>query len=213
MRRTLVIGDVHGCLDELERLVKACGYTAGDRLVLAGDLVGKGLDSSGVIAFAREHGALGVLGNHDASALKHRKEPWDPHGRWAFISTFSREDWAYLENLPLFLRLGKAHAVVHAGAMPGVPLEKQARDHLLCLRSISPTGEGTSRLLDDHPWAAQWTGPEHLVFGHDALRGYQRHPFATGIDTGCVYGRQLTALELPGQRIVHVPARRRYVAI
>ena len=213
MRRTLVIGDVHGCLDELESLVKACGVAAGERLVLAGDLVGKGPDSHGVIAFAREHGALGVLGNHDASAVKRRMGPWEPFEKWAFLRTFSREDWAYLESLPLFLRLGRDHAVVHGGAMPGVPLERQKREHLLCLRSIPPTGEGTSRLLQDHPWAAKWKGPEHLVFGHDALRGYQRYPFATGLDTGCVYGGQLTALELPGQRIVQVPARRRYVAV
>jgi hypothetical protein len=213
MRRTLVIGDVHGCLDELEALVRRCGFAAGDRLVLAGDLVGKGPDSPGVLAFARETGALGVLGNHDAWALKHREGPWDAHGKAAFLARLKAADWAYLEALPLFLRLGKHYAVVHAGAMPGIPLERQTRDHLLSLRSITAEGEGTSRLVADHPWAAQWPGPEHVVFGHDAVRGFQRHPHATGIDTGCVYGRQLTAIELPGQRIVHLPARRRYVPV
>lgn len=213
MRRTLVIGDVHGCLDELEALVRVCGFVAGDRLVLAGDLVGKGPDSQGVLAFARERGAFGVLGNHDAWALKHRHDPRNPHGKGAFLAQLKKADWAYLEALPLFLRLGKRHAVVHAGAMPGLPLEQQERDHLLSLRSITPEGHGTSRLVAGHPWAARWTGPEYLIFGHDAIRGFQRHPLATGIDTGCVYGRQLTAIELPGDRIVHMPSRRRYVAI
>ena len=74
MQRTLVIGDVHGCVDELRLLLRRCGYAKGDRVVLAGDLVAKGPDSQGVVELARENGFGAVLGNHDASALAHRRE-------------------------------------------------------------------------------------------------------------------------------------------
>src|SRR5687767_8998506 len=65
MERTVVIGDIHGCPDELKQLVEKVGWQPGERLVFVGDLVAKGPDSQAVIAFARETGALAVLGNHD----------------------------------------------------------------------------------------------------------------------------------------------------
>ena len=128
-------------------------------------------------------------------------------------------DWAFLESLPLFVRLGSEGpggpeaVVVHAGVVPGVPLEKQERDHLLNLRSMVGGTAPTGRLLMRWPWAAAWRGPEHIVFGHDAVRGLQQYPLATGLDTGCVYGRELTALEFPARRFYKVPARRRYAAV
>jgi hypothetical protein len=218
MQRTIIVGDVHGCLDELRLLLRRCGHAKGDRLILAGDLVAKGPDSQGVVQFARESGALAVLGNHDAYAIAHRHESnkHSHEGRRSYIATLHVEDWDYLQALPLYLRLAAPkpgepeHLVVHAGLRPGVPLEAQKREHLLSMRSITDEGEPTSRLLVHFPWAARWQGPEKIVFGHDAVRGLQRWPLALGIDTGCVYGRLLTALILPEGELVQLAALRRY---
>jgi hypothetical protein len=219
MERTIVVGDVHGCAEELQMLLRKCGHSRGDRVVLAGDLVAKGPDSQAVVQFARENGVLAVLGNHDAFALAHRNDAGKAdrsQGRRSYLSKLLPADWDYLESLPLFLNLGPTRpgghdvVVVHAGAVPGLPLDRQKREHLLSLRSIDDTGAPTSRLLVHFPWAAQWRGPEQLVFGHDAVRGLQQTAFATGIDTGCVYGRALTALVLPEGEPVQVPALRRY---
>jgi hypothetical protein len=222
MQRTIIVGDVHGCVDEMQALLRQCGVVRGDRVVLAGDLVAKGPDSRGVVQLVREMGALAVLGNHDDFCIdvwrrRHQAEARRPR-RW-LLDTLDESDWAFLESLPLFLRLGAEGeggpevAVVHAGAVPGVPLEEQERDNLLSLRSLVGGSAPSRRLLMRWPWAAAWRGPEHIVFGHDAVRGLQQYPLATGVDTGCVYGRELTALELPSRRIYKVPARRRYAGV
>jgi hypothetical protein len=227
MERTIVIGDVHGCAEELESLIHECDWKPGERLVLTGDLVGKGPYSQRVLALARSYGAQAVLGNHDAHALRARdyangRRPADelPPGRehQQVAEALEPADFAYLEQLSLFIRLGPEQpgepetVVVHAGVVPGVPLERQRRKHLLTLRSIRSDGKPTKYLVVQ-PWAAVWRGPERIVFGHDALRGLQLYPWATGLDTGCVYGGRLTALILPERRLVSVPAKREYVSL
>lgn len=215
---TILIGDVHGCVDELERLLKLLRVGRQERLVLVGDLVAKGPDSQGVVACAREYGALGVRGNHDEAVLRYLRAlradlepPKTKSGHRLVASQLHPEDEQYLEALPTWLRLPELNTlVVHAGLVPGIAPEAQAPKNLLTMRTIRPDGSASSKLDEGRPWAELWQGPEQVVFGHDALSGLQRHPFATGLDTGCVYGNELTALILPEGRLVSVPARRAY---
>jgi hypothetical protein len=223
MQRTIVVGDVHGCREELEDLLQACGWRGGDRVALVGDICAKGPDSQGVVALCRARGFLAVMGNHDAHVLRLRDEQekgGDGHKakpeHQQVVDSLTAPDWRWLEALPPMLPLGPERpgeadtVVVHAGVVPGVPLASQDRECLLTLRSIRDDGTPTKKLKGT-PWASLWKGPERIVFGHDAVRGLQQHPFATGLDTGCVYGGKLTALLLPERRLVSVPARRAYV--
>jgi hypothetical protein len=211
--RTLVVGDVHGCLEELRALVALAGVTDDDGVVFVGDLVAKGPDSAGVIAWARERGAAAVLGNHDEHVLRARAgDAGAKRSHLEVANTLTNADVDWLTALPLWVRVdvpGHPHVVVHGGLVPGVPIEKQTREHLLTMRSITADGRPSKR-IEGAPWGALWKGPEHAVFGHDAIRGLQRHPLATGLDTGCVYGRELTGLLLPERRLIAVPARRAY---
>lgn len=219
--RTLFIGDVHGCVQELRALLAACAHSASDRVVLVGDLVAKGPDSAGVVRLARELGALAVRGNHDAHVIAARArgglradgrklKPEHQH----VLDTLAPEDWAYLESLPLYRRFPELNVIaVHGGLVPGVALEAQDANLLLNLRSITAEGLPSKRIENGVPWASLWKGPETVIFGHDAMRGLQRYPHALGLDSGCVYGGKLNAWILPEARLVSVPARAQYVSV
>ena len=219
--RHIFIGDVHGCLDELRMLLRKVELRAGDAVVLVGDLVAKGPDSAGVVAYARELSALCVRGNHDEAVLRYRRAqqqnqepPKLKKGHVAVARSLCEPDWAYLEALPLWLQFPALGAlVVHAGLVPALALTQQEPDMLMNMRSIRSDGSPSSKMDEGRPWASLWRGPEHIVFGHDAVRGLQQYPFATGLDTGCVYGRELTALLLPEKKLVSVEARRVYKEI
>src|ERR1700733_8555886 len=149
--RTLVVGDVHGCLDELLALLAAAGRTPDHRVVLVGDLVCKGPNSAGVVRWGREANADGVLGNHDAHVLRAaRGDPRIGPAHRAVAETLSVADVAWLESRPLWLRLDavadRPYLVVHGGLVPGIPVEQQTRVHLLNLRSISDDGEPSKRI-------------------------------------------------------------------
>src|SRR6185503_9519621 len=122
--RTLVIGDVHGCLDELRALVVEAGVTPDDDVVFVGDLVAKGPDSAGVVAWARERGAAAVLGNHDEHVLNARLGDGKAKQLHRDVAaTLSAADADWLTELPLWHRLsvtGASYVVIHAGMVAGV---------------------------------------------------------------------------------------------
>jgi hypothetical protein len=204
MGRTIIVGDVHGCRDELEVLLDRTAFSTGDRLVFVGDLIARGPDSLGVLDIARRTGAIIVRGNHEEKLLHWRKarRAWMrgesrtdvPLGRIhrEIARALRPVDWTLLATAPLSYDLpDHGIRVVHAGVVPGVPFQMQTPETLLHIRTV-PRARGKDRVL----WGARYAGPPHIVFGHNAAPGLQFHAWATGLDTGCVYGGALTAIVL-----------------
>jgi hypothetical protein len=222
--RTVIVGDVHGCAGELDALLERTRFVAGkDRLVFVGDLVVRGPDSHGVLALVDRLGARAARGNHEEKLLAwwRRGKPLGPdHERVA--KTLSEDEWDLLEDLPTWIDLPEHGVrVVHAGVIPGVPIERAPEEALLKVRTIDSQGRWSDDADGGALWGSRYTGPPHVVFGHNARPEPQLHPWATGIDTGCVYGGRLTALVLhDGERVprgarvqpllVSVPALRKY---
>ena len=223
-RRTLIVGDVHGCPDELEALLAKARYAQGaDRVVLVGDVVVRGPDSRRTLAIARELGASVVRGNHEHRLLAGRAGTarLGPNHR-RVAADLSKDGWRFLEEMPLWLDLPEHDVrVVHAGVVPGRDMKDAPHDALLRMRTIDAKGDWSDRRDLGELWGTRYVGPPHVVFGHNARAEPQLHPWATGIDTGCVYGGNLTAVVLDAgepmprgeaarARLVSVPARRRY---
>jgi hypothetical protein len=222
--RTIIVGDVHGCPDELDALLEATAFTLDvDRLVFVGDVVVRGPDSRAALAIARRLGAIVVRGNHEQRLLAGRAETTrlgPEHQRVA--KTLSEDDWHLLEAMPLWLDLpDHGVRVVHAGVVPGRDITGTMPEALLRMRTIDAHGDWSDRRDAGDLWGARYVGPPHVVFGHNARDEVQLHAWATGIDTGCVYGRSLTAVVLDAgepmpraeavrAKLVSVPARQRY---
>ncbi|GIL43929.1 hypothetical protein Vafri_1513 [Volvox africanus] len=152
--------------------------------------------------------------------------------KFEWVRNMTDEEAAILLRLPFTVSIPEyGIVVVHAGFVPAVPIahqdmwvmykvrnvvlegEEQEPTH----RSATETSSGGKR-LDVTPryrpiekakdgggeaWGALWRGPPHVFFGHDAVRRLQLHPHATGLDTGCVYGGQLTAAVMPPLADLH----------
>ena len=216
--KVIAIGDVHGCIDELQALLRKCDYHPGDLVVFLGDLVCKGPDSLSVVQMAREIGAIGVRGNHDFEVVRwHQaiKSGADPpvigSEHYYVASALSTADLKWMYSLPWFITSSHLNALfVHAGFVSGIRLAKQNPRLMMNMRSILPDGTVTSKFFNNWPWARLWDGPQTVFFGHDADRGLQQYEHAIGLDTGCVYGGKLTACILPERRLVSVNAKREY---
>jgi diadenosine tetraphosphatase ApaH/serine/threonine PP2A family protein phosphatase len=215
MKRTIVISDLHGCLDEATELLDRLGASASDIVIFAGDLVDRGPRRRECVELAMRHAA--ILGNHEESHLLQRRRPIEKlkpdHAETRRVLGDRHLDW--FASLPLFIRIPEANAVVvHAGVLPGVPVESQLPHTLLHAQCVSPPATKSfwpSKAPPSHTfWTNHWKGPERVIFGHTVLDRPLVSEWAVGIDTGCVHGGALTAVVLPDWEIVSVPARRSY---
>lgn len=200
--RLLAVGDIHGCRDQLRRLLAEVAPGADDLMVFMGDFIDRGPDSRGVLADLiefRRHFPQSVFlrGNHEQMFLDYL----DGRDRLSFLlnggtatlksygagttANIPEEHLAFLRGLPCRYDHGE-FVFVHAGLRPGIPLAEQKDEDLLWIRR---------EFLDsDFDWGRT------IVFGHTPQQAPLLEPRRIGVDTGAVYGRVLTCCEVRTRR-------------
>lgn len=209
-----VIGDIHGCLAHLERLMQEIRPDLDrDRLIFMGDFIDRGPHPKGVVDYvirlkeqAPPEGVICLKGNHEAMFLNFLQgqeiELFLFNGGLSTIEDYWGEGWEQRGNLVLppdherFYQELKLYyetpeyIFVHGGLRPGVPLAEQEEEDLLWIR-----GEFIASFED--------LG-RRVIFGHTPFRLPLVMPNKIGVDTGAVYGNFLTCLRLPQEEFLFV---------
>ncbi|CAI8262626.1 MAG: Bis(5'-nucleosyl)-tetraphosphatase PrpE [asymmetrical] [Opitutia bacterium UBA7350] len=216
MPRTIAIGDVHGCADELQELLDALKVKTDDTIIQIGDLVNRGPQSRRVIELARKYKIQAILGNHELrllTALREKRPKILKDYDLDTIQQLEAEDWQYLEQLQKFKFDGKRDIVfVHGGFLPNSPWYTQPIEIAVNIQVINKRGKAAKR--SDAPeapsWTKKWKGPPFVIYGHTPRRKVMKQKYSLGIDTGCVYGGKLTAYVVEDDSFVQVKAHRVY---
>ncbi len=234
-----IVGDVHGCFDELMDLVQQLGHAVtrhgdhfdvthpqGRRLVFVGDLVDRGPNSPDVIRFVRSLVQAGrgfcVAGNHDAKLARalNGRAVTVSHGLERSLEQlqdapedFRQEAAQFLDGLlSHFVMDGGKLVVAHAGLREDLQGRTSGK-----VRSFAMYGDTTGEtdefgLPVRYPWAQDYRGKAMVVYGHTPVLEAEWLNHTICVDTGCVFGGKLTALRYPEKDLVSVPARREHYA-
>ncbi|MGN1416917.1 MAG: polynucleotide kinase-phosphatase [Oscillospiraceae bacterium] len=228
-----IIGDIHGCCDELELLLGKLGYVRTDgvyahpegrKAAFLGDLCDRGNRSADVMRLVMDMvkagNAIAVPGNHDVKLLKYLrgKSIAITHGIETTIAELEEKGEAFKSDAADFIDSLVSHYVLddgrlviaHAGIKQEYIGRGSARVREFCLYGET-TGETDSYGLPVRlDWAADYRGRAAVVYGHTACREVKAQNNTFCIDTGCVYGGKLTAYRYPEKEIVDVDALQQY---
>lgn len=215
------IGDVHGCADELEALIKKINPTKKDQIYCVGDLVNKGPDSNRVIDLVREYHIKSVLGNHDLiikEIYNLQKKKIKPSltiksKHYKLYDSISEKNRKFISQLPLYIKIHEIKTiVVHAGILPNVKLDKHSPIEITCLRNVDPkTKKFVKRDKKGLPWYFYYKDKYRVIYGHNAAKSIIINKNTYGIDTACAYGNELTAYILPDDKFISVPSKKEYI--
>jgi predicted phosphodiesterase len=221
-QRLVAIGDIHGCLQELEELLQLIQPSAKDLIVFLGDLVDRGPDSKGVVDCVRELQltypyVFSVLGNHDEKHVrfgyhneltKHNPGYKNPIRAGSFFEaihlSLTQDDLIWMAGNPDSIVLSQRIILTHAGLLPyawrNQPTKGLIRNRYLDSKTLSPVNLVTR---DEKPfcqpdnsvlWQKVWFPQTGCVItGHIVVPEVQVLNNCHSIDTGCVFGGKLTA--------------------
>lgn len=232
-----IIGDIHGCYDELLALLTQLGYVVsidgdgvtvtppdGRKVIFLGDLVDRGPKTPDVLRLVMpmvEAGtALCVPGNHDIKLMRKLggKDVQIKHGLAESLTQLCGESPEFVAKVKKFFDALVSHYVLDDGrlvvAHAGMKESMQGRGSGK-VREFALFGETTGEVDEfglsiRYNWALEYRGSATVVYGHTPVPETEWLNNTINIDTGCVFGGNLTALRYPEREIVSVPAEAVY---
>jgi serine/threonine protein phosphatase 1 len=215
-KKTIIIGDIHGCFDELQELLsKTISLYSSDptdldffdRIISIGDLVDRGPKPFEVVRFFRDsHNTSAILGNHEDKHIRIASGELQPSYSQVICKEQLKEHYdesiAYFSTLPLY-DISHNFWIVHAGVVPETSIEEQPRKALL--RGKMPWMKNAYD-KSRGGWWEYYQGNTPVIYGHYFHRSPHIQNNTYGIDTGCCHGDYLTAMILPERRLVQVKA-------
>jgi serine/threonine protein phosphatase 1 len=217
MKKQYVIGDIHGCIETLKALHS---QLEPDSIVYSvGDLVDKGPNSMDVIDFCIDNDIKVIKGNHEFLYSIYMKRHLDNvnvrNNKWSkewggdltiksyrYNKNKIKKHLEFIDDMPYYYEVrvnDKNYFITHGFGLPYYDVKDD---------------EKTQRALMSNRLHGDFYDIKNVdelskhdvinVFGHDAFDEVKRHDLYLGIDTGCVYGNKLTAIELGTHNIIQV---------
>lgn len=233
-----IVGDVHGCFDELVLLLDKLGYVRtnaegapvlfappeGRKLVFVGDLVDRGPKSHEVLRLAMEMVRAGhaicVPGNHEEKLLRwmRGKVANVRHGLERTIEQLATTSDAFRAEVETFIDGLVSHAILddgklvvaHAGLVERFHGRASGKVRAFCLYGQTNGEVDEYGLPVRYPWAEEYRGKAMVVYGHTPTPTADWINGTICIDQGCVFGGALTALRYPERELVQVEAAEVY---
>jgi protein phosphatase len=232
-----VVGDVHGCLEELLALMEAMGYRVervgkefavtppnGRTLAFVGDLVDRGPAAPAVLrlvmGMARAGTALCISGNRDAELVRVLRggAAQVTRGMARTLDQLAAEPESFraavldfLHELPSHLVLDEGGLVIaHAGLKEALQGRSSAAARAFALHGDLTGEKDATGLPLRRIWAAGYRGKALVVHGHTPVSAPMWLNNTVNVDTGCAYGGHLTALRYPERMTLSIPAKRIY---
>jgi protein phosphatase len=201
-----VIGDVHGCWQELGELLAKIGDKTP---IFVGDFFDRGPDNDKVADYVLEHKPLSVRGNHCQMLIDYvnGSRPYATDGMEATINQLSpeklKEVVGYLDTLPYCIKVSGAEKklyITHGSVTP-----------LSLVRSSFSTQDQFAMLWSRHNHSRAWSVLSHIdyCFGHTPTEGaiVTVDGNYINVDAGCVYGGRLGAFLWPERKTVLVESK------
>lgn len=211
--RTIIIGDIHGCLEMLKRLIDKLSWRPDEeRLIFLGDYIDRGDDSKGVVDYILSLKNCSsrvdcLIGNHESAFIDYLngkdRRVFLLNGGVTTLQSYQANrpegvnDLVPESHIKFFYSLKRYielqdYYVVHAGFRPGVLIEEQTLEDMTWIRD--------SFIYSDYNFGKK------VIFGHTPFYEPLVMENKIGLDTGAVYGNRLTSLELPARRFHYVEA-------